>query len=72
MTDLERALAVVPFGDFARLLAQARDEALEEAARVAQAGALVPPDGGSPTADEVALCDHIAAAIRALKDKSDR
>ena len=39
---------------------------LEEAAKVAEKGCLVPPDGGSPTEDERIMCDGIAAAIRGL------
>lgn len=49
----------------------ARRAALEEAARIARDGCLVPPDGGSPSADEVAMCDGIAAAIRALMEADD-
>ncbi|MFV1593317.1 hypothetical protein VWZ88_12720 [Phaeobacter sp. JH20_36] len=48
-------------------LRAARDEALEEAAYQAQHSCLVPPDGGSPTAEEVAICDEAAKRIRALK-----
>lgn len=47
-----------------------RDEALEEAAYQAQHACLVPPDGGSPTAEEVATCDEAAKRIRALKSTS--
>jgi hypothetical protein len=43
-----------------------RRAALEEAARVARNGCLVPPDGGSPTEAEADMCDRIAATIRAL------
>jgi len=39
---------------------------LERAETIAWNGWLVPPDGGSPMADEVAMCDRIATAIRAL------
>ena len=43
-----------------------RREALEEAARIAERGCLVPPDGGSPTEAEREMCEAIAASIRAL------
>src|SRR3954462_2742894 len=35
----------------------------ERDAKIAKEGCLVPPDGGSPTNDEVAFCEHIAKAI---------
>jgi hypothetical protein len=41
-------------------------EALEKAATIALNGCLVPPDGGSPTENEIAMCDDIAKSIRAL------
>lgn len=44
-----------------------RDTVLEKAARIAETGCLVPPDGGSPTEDEREMCESIASAIRALK-----
>jgi hypothetical protein len=48
---------------------------LEEAAKVAERGCLVPPDGGAPTEAERELCEAIAAAIRSLshpdKEKGD-
>lgn len=37
-----------------------------EAAKIAENGCLVPPDGGSPTDQEREMCDGIAAQIRAL------
>lgn len=40
-------------------------EERERCARIARDGCLVPPDGGSPTEEEAAMCDVIAAAIRA-------
>jgi hypothetical protein len=43
-----------------------RTAALEEAAFLAASACLVPPDGGSPSADECAVADRAAAAIRAL------
>lgn len=43
------------------------DEAIERAAKVADTGHLVPPDGGSPSEAEHAVAKHIAAAIRAGK-----
>ncbi|WP_316397322.1 hypothetical protein [Bradyrhizobium sp. 33ap4] len=44
-----------------------REAALEDAARIAENGCLVPPDGGSPTEDELQMCNNIAFAIRLLK-----
>jgi hypothetical protein len=41
-------------------------EAIEAAAKVAENGCLVPPDGGSPTEGERLMCEDIAKAIRAL------
>jgi hypothetical protein len=43
-----------------------RRRGLEEAARIAENGCLVPPDGGSPTEGERLMCEDIAKAIRAL------
>jgi hypothetical protein len=43
-----------------------RRAALEEAARVAERACLVPPDGGSPTPEEVEVANRAAADIRAL------
>ncbi len=40
----------------------------EACAKIAADGCLVPPDGGSPTDDEIRMCDNIAAAIRARKE----
>lgn len=48
-------------------LAAARNEALEKAAYQAKHACLVPPDGGSPTAEEVAVCDEAERRILALK-----
>ena len=42
-----------------------RRKALEEAAKIARNGCLVPPDGGDPTEAEVMLCDEIASRILA-------
>ena len=36
----------------------------ERCAQIARNGCLVPPDGGSPTEDEAALCEEIARRIR--------
>jgi hypothetical protein len=47
------------------LVAHARREAMEEAARIARDACLSPPDGGSPTEGEVAVADNAAAMIRA-------
>jgi hypothetical protein len=46
-----------------------RSAILEEAARIAENGCLVPPDGGSPTEDEREMCESIATQIRLLKLK---
>jgi hypothetical protein len=45
-------------------LSAARSQAFEEAAKIADTGMLVPPDGGSPTQDEIDVAERIAAAIR--------
>lgn len=47
-------------------VAAVRKQAFEEAARIADYGMMVPPDGGSPTCEEIAVALRIAAAIRAL------
>ena len=47
------------------MIAQARRESMERAAVIAKQGYLISPDGGSPTEDEVQMCNEIAAAIRA-------
>ena len=44
-----------------------RNAALEEAAKIAETGCLVPPDGGSPTEEEREMCENIASAIRIHK-----
>lgn len=49
----------------------ARQQALEEAAKVAESGCLVPPDGGSPTDEEREMCESIAAQIRALSSQPE-
>lgn len=54
----------------AAALLAARDEAIEEAARLCDKAMLVPPDGGAPTTDEVRMCEVCAAAIRALKKEA--
>jgi hypothetical protein len=43
-----------------------RRRGLEDAAKIAENGCLVPPDGGSPTEGERLMCEDIAKAIRAL------
>lgn len=43
-----------------------RAEAIEEAAKVAEWAAMVPPDGGSPTEEETAVANEAAIRIRAL------
>lgn len=42
---------------------------LREAAKMADTGMLVPPDGGSPTEDECEVARRIAIAIRARIDE---
>lgn len=44
--------------------AKGREMERERAAKVAETGCLVPPDGGSPSEAEAQLCAGIAAAIR--------
>jgi hypothetical protein len=44
--------------------------AIEVAAQLADKGMLVPPDGGSPTPDEIRVAEDIAAGIRKLKYRS--
>ena len=41
----------------------------EACAKIADTAMLVPPDGGSPTADEVAMCEQIERVIRERKGK---
>lgn len=48
---------------------QARQEALRKAAEIARNACLVPPDGGSPTEQEAAVCDEAYKRIMALIDK---
>jgi hypothetical protein len=48
------------------------EQALREAADIAANACLVPPDGGSPTPNEVELCGRISAAILALITNSDK
>lgn len=50
-----------------RALDDARNRALGEAAVKARHACLVPPDGGSPTPDKVAVCELAALSILALK-----
>lgn len=47
-------------------VAAVRKQAFEEAAKIADNGMLVPPDGGSPACEEIEVALRIAAAIRAL------
>ena len=54
------------------IAADARREALEEAAKLASWAHMVPPDGGSPTEDECRVAETAAAGIRALIDKDAR
>jgi hypothetical protein len=50
----------------------AQGDALEAAARIAEWAHMVPPDGGSPTAEEEAVANHVAERIRALKTTDDK
>jgi hypothetical protein len=50
-------------------LATARADALREAAYIARNACLVPPDGGNPTEQEVAVCDEAYRRILALIDQ---
>ena len=68
--DAHRAwLRSVAVPDIASALATARAEGAAEereaCARIAHEGCLVPPDGGSPSSEELAVCDHIERYIRA-------
>lgn len=54
-----------------REVEEARDNALDEAADQAWHACLVPPDGGSPTDDEVAVCEEAAKRILALKEPTN-
>jgi hypothetical protein len=65
MSDLRVRAAVE------RFRREVRREALEEAARIADRGMLYGTDGGSPTEDETAVAESIAAAIRALMEPGD-
>ena len=51
-------------------ITEVRDRTLEDAARIATDSCLVPPDGGSPSKEEVAITNAAAAAIRAAKSAS--
>jgi hypothetical protein len=44
---------------------------LDHAAYLARHACLVPPDGGSPTEDEAAVCDEAAKRILAQKHVAD-
>lgn len=46
-----------------------QEDMRERAAEAADTAGLVPPDGGSPTGDEVAVCEHAARVILALPIK---
>lgn len=52
-----------------QIAAEARRQALEEAATVAAWAHMVPPDGGSPTEDECRVAEAAADSIRALIEK---
>jgi hypothetical protein len=46
-----------------------RDEALDEAAKIAENACLVPPDGGCPSPDEVRVAYSARDQIRNLKSQ---
>jgi len=50
------------------IAADARRQALEEAAKTAEWSHMVPPDGGSPTEDECQVASEAGRHIRALID----
>jgi hypothetical protein len=54
-----------------KIEAAARAKAIEECARIADCGCLVPPDGGSPTEGERLMCEDITRRIRALAAPAD-
>ncbi len=47
-----------------QMIDRAVREERERCAKIADNGMLVPPDGGSPTEDEIRVAENIAAAIR--------
>ncbi len=62
----EALFLMLEAADTIERLTSSRPLILEEAAKVAERGCLVPPDGGSPTEAEREMCEAIAAAIRSL------
>ena len=79
-SDLDRARALLADDPdemdeqwLAEIIAAVRAEAVaaerERCAKIAENGCLVPPDGGSPTEDEVEMCKSIAAFIRHGSDE---
>lgn len=53
-----------PFGAIRQAICEAVEAERERCAKVAEWSCMVPPDGGSPTTDEIAVADRAAAAIR--------
>ena len=51
-------------GELLAFAAAVADAERKRCAQIARNGCLVPPDGGSPTEDEAALCEEIARRIR--------
>jgi hypothetical protein len=55
---------------FQRRQAEAEKEAIwQRCEEIARNSCLVPPDGGSPTEDEIASANYVASLIRAEKEK---
>lgn len=67
INSLENRIAELEEALSGKTMHDARNEALEDAARVAEYAHMVPPDGGSPTKEEADVAINAAAAIRALK-----
>jgi hypothetical protein len=64
---IDRMTCALAAADAARGRSQGSTRnALIQAWHIAKDGCLVPPDGGSPTEDEIAICDRIADGIAAM------
>jgi hypothetical protein len=73
VVERERAVWTQHAVDEARLKdkAEAEKEAIwQRCEEIARNSCLVPPDGGSPTEDEIASANYVASLIRAEKEKS--
>lgn len=55
--------------DVARMIAEAVAAEREACAKIADVGMLVPPDGGSPTQDEIDVAERIASVIRSRSNQ---